>query len=86
MHTAGTQLFYHFTVMRFRQKVSDTLCHHRPDIMHLLQTLHIGGKQIIQRAEVLRQVFCGGLADIADAERENETRQRGVLAVLDRSQ
>ena len=41
------------------KKRHDALRHHRPDIAHVLQAFCIGGKQISQRAEVLRQICCG---------------------------
>jgi hypothetical protein len=57
---------------------------HWPDIGRLFDLLRRGVHQVIEIAELLRQRACGGLAHLRNAEPEQEPRQRGVLAVLDR--
>ena len=48
-----------------------------------MQIGFVRGDQFVQRAEMPRQILGSGLPDITDAQRKNEARQRGRLAVLD---
>ncbi len=72
--------------MLFPEESNDALRHHRPHIRDALQLCFIRVHQIFQFPEMACQIFRGRLTHIADAERIDETRQRGLSAVFDRLQ
>ena len=65
--------------MRLVEEGADALRHHRADVRHLEQLVLRRGHHRVQRAEVTGQRLGRGLADMADAEAEQEAWQRGPL-------
>ncbi len=59
---------------------------HGPDVGHLLDRALVGTHQPLERAEVPREGERGRLADVADTEPVQQSRQGRLLALLDRRQ
>ena len=74
--------------MRLLEEGVDAARHDRAHVGHLQQLVFRGGIRLrgthdgIERAEVACQVFGGGLAHMANAQAEQETRQGGVFGLL----
>jgi hypothetical protein len=86
VHAGGAQLLDHLAIVRLGEELGDALRHDRPHVGHLLQRIDVGCDQRVEIAEVACQITRGGLADVADAEREDEAGQRGAAALFDRHQ
>src|SRR5438874_4609607 len=67
------------------EEVGDGFRKHRPDIMDVKQRCLVGTHQGVKAAEVCGEVFRRRLADVPYAKGENESRERRLLALLDRS-
>ena len=81
----GPQGLDHLPVVRLREELDDRLGHLGPDVRHELQRLLVGVHQPVQVAEKAREVLRRRLADVGNAERVDEARQRRPLAPLDRA-
>ena len=83
MHAASAQLLNDFAVMHLVEKLPDALRHDRPNIVYLQQLLHSRHHDGIQIAKVLCQILRRGLADMTNAETEQEFSQRRALTLFD---
>ena len=67
MHARSAHLGDDFPIMVLGEKKGDALRHHRPDIRRLQQFRFVGLHQLVEFAEVPRQIPGRRLADVANA-------------------
>src|SRR5258707_4137112 len=84
MYPGGAQLGNHLAVVRLAKELEDALREHTAHIVHFEQRRLVGVDQRVECTEMAGEVPSRGLADVADAQRENEPRQRCAAAALDR--
>ena len=70
--------------MTFGEKIRDGARKNGADIAYLEQCALVGGHHGVQITEMRREILRSRFADVPDAQRKNETRQRRGLALLDR--
>src|SRR5438132_9544797 len=85
LYPGRAQLGNHLAVVRFREELPEALRQHRPDLGNLEQRRLVRGEQRVELAEMAREVLRGRLADVPDAQREDEPRQRRFPALGARS-
>ena len=84
VHARGAQLLHTFAIVGLREETRDGFREHGAHVVGFGQFGLGGVHQRIDAAEVAREVARRGLAHVTDAERVDEARQRGRLALLDR--
>ena len=62
----------------------DALGNHLTDIRHNLQLLERHIRYLLESSKMLCEITCGFLADLRDAERDEESRKRDTFAGGDR--
>src|SRR5690606_31418791 len=65
------------------EELDDVVRHHRTDVLDFLQFILVRAHDGVEIAEVGGQLAGGGLADLRDAERVEETGQRGAARLFD---
>src|SRR5262245_38795028 len=85
-HPGLAQRADHVPVVPFAEKAADRSRHDRSDVRHALEGLFVRIQQRLERAEVGRQIPCRRLADVPDAQRIDEPRERRLLRACKRVQ